>query len=234
MLYRRLFLKLLCMAPLAGCITPRHIWEEFPEYGGLDIDIDTDIAKIETPSKEKPRKKPVTLPASKPVIQVIPRSSWTKAPLLSWRLSKMGKIRRITVHHEGNPKANYSESWADVVGDLRLIRRGHIRRMRAGDIGYHYIIDRRGRVWEGRPIGWQGAHAGGSNNRGNVGVMLLGNFDLQRPTDRQKTVLSAFLEKLMKKHGVSAGKIYTHRELKVTRCPGKHLQHYMQRLRRTL
>ena len=26
------------------------------------------------------------------------------------------------------------------------------------DVGYHYAVDRAGRVWECRPLTWQGAH----------------------------------------------------------------------------
>jgi hypothetical protein len=184
---------------------------------------------------EKTEKNPADItpePAEPGGFTILPRTKWTRAPELSWRLAPMGKIWRITVHHEGNPEPNYSKSTGEVIHDLELIRRAHLRVMRAGDIGYHYIIDREGRIWAGRSITFQGAHAGGSANNGNVGVMLLGNFEIQEPTAAQKSALKIFLKYLAEKYKIGPRHVYTHRELKVTQCPGKYLQRYMNDLRR--
>lgn len=235
MFSRRFFIKCLSFASLAGCVNPSRVWENSRASCSFDSE-DMELPPVPEPCEHSDSSFDRETRPDRCVVPsgVQARSVWTKAPELKWRLGPMGRIWRITVHHEGTPDGNYSNDYASVVNDLRKIRRAHISRMRAGDIGYHYIIDRRGYVWEGRNIKYQGAHAGGSNNKGNIGVMALGNFDVQRPTEKQLAALSQFIPRLMRTHGVSSRKIYTHRELKVTRCPGTYLQNYMNSFRRGL
>jgi hypothetical protein len=230
MVSRRRMLKFLCLGAVAGCVTPRRNWADRPDFLADDSGRENKDAHLKpnTPAPDK------LVYSGAGNVRVLPRWKWTNAPELKWRLEPMGRIWRITVHHEGNPEPNTAESYAAVANNLRLIRRTHLRVMRAGDIGYHYIIDRAGRIWQGRPAKYQGAHAGGNANRGNVGVMLLGNFDIQHPTARQKTMLGKFLRHLMSTYRISSRRVYTHRELKVTRCPGTHLQRHMNALRRRL
>ena len=72
---------------------------------------------------------------------------------------------------------------------LEWIRNGH-RGKGWSDIGYHYIIDRSGVVWQGRDITrWQGAHVK-NRNENNIGVMCLGNFMLQQPSAAQVAALN--------------------------------------------
>jgi N-acetyl-anhydromuramyl-L-alanine amidase AmpD len=163
-------------------------------------------------------------------LKVMPRSAWAPYPPIRKRLVPMKRIRKITVHHEGS-RVNTSMSRWNVAADLKDIRRVHLRVMHAGDIGYHYIIDRAGRIWEGRPRCYQGAHCGGSANIENLGIMLLGNFDLQRPSAQQIATLDRFLRHEMNRYSVPMKRVFTHRELKPTRCPGRHLQFHMNRFR---
>jgi hypothetical protein len=163
-------------------------------------------------------------------IKPLPRSSWAPYPPIKKRLDRMTKIFRVTVHHQGSDVNTHTSRWS-VAADLQDIRRIHLRTMHAGDIGYHYIIDRAGRVWEGRPVCYQGAHCGGASNIGNLGIMCLGNFDRQRPTAKQLAILDRFLRHQMKVYSVPMKKVYTHREFKPTRCPGKYLQYHMNKFR---
>jgi len=166
-----------------------------------------------------------------PDIDPIPRKLWAPGSPLNYRLNPMGRVTRITVHHEGSETPNNHTGVTEVAADLRDIRKVHLRVMGAGDIGYHYIIDRAGRIWEGRPCAYRGAHAGGEANRGNLGVMCLGNFDIQQPTKRQLKALRGFLTLQMRKYSIRPHKVFTHQELKPTRCPGKHLQAFMKEIR---
>lgn len=155
---------------------------------------------------------------------IIPRSQWAKAtPMLS-RINPMRGINRITIHHEG--AAGAPVYFADVrttAARLETIRRSHLDRMTAGDIGYHFIIDRAGRVWEGRDLAYQGAHVK-DNNEHNIGVMVLGNFDIQSPSTAQLDILATTIRALRRQYRVSGRAIHTHQELKPTACPGKGLQ----------
>lgn len=53
------------------------------------------------------------------------------------------------------------------------IRRWHVQDRGWKDIGYHFLIDRDGKVVKGRPITKDGAHVMG-HNKGTIGVCLIG------------------------------------------------------------
>lgn len=163
-------------------------------------------------------------------IQVIPRTAWTRGQP-RWQYSKpMRGVTRITVHHDANNAVGLSGASA-VTHRLNSIRDAHLRRGNTWvDIGYHYIIDPDGRVWEGRPIAVEGAHVADTNDH-NLGVMLLGNFEQHRPTPAQFDMLDRFLADQMRLHRVGLGRVYTHQELKPTECPGRNLQGYMRQTR---
>ena len=115
---------------------------------------------------------------------------------------------------------------------LESIRRSHLQRrpQRFGDIGYHYAIDPAGRVWCCRPLGYQGAHVAGQNP-GNLGIVVLGNFDRQSPNRAQKAAILAFLSSQSNQYSVPVSKIRTHQELAATACPGKSMQRFMVNIR---
>lgn len=159
---------------------------------------------------------------------VIPRREWTSAGVVTSLANPLGKVTRVTVHHD----AIHSEdirSKSDAARRLASIREAHLKQDWA-DIGYHYIIDPQGRVWEGRPIRYQGAHVK-FNNENNLGIMVMGNFDEQRPTSAALATLDAFVSDRMKAYGVPVGRVYTHQEIRPTACPGRNLQAYMVQTR---
>lgn len=162
---------------------------------------------------------------------VIPRGQWAAASPIESRAKPMNGVRRITVHHSGIV-SGHVRSEGDAARMLESIRRGHVGQQWA-DIGYHYIIDPQGRVWEGRPVRLQGAHVK-FNNEHNLGVMLMGNFDLERPTPRAIATLDAFVTEQMQRFNVAVRRsadeqsgVFTHQELMPTACPGRNLQTYM-------
>lgn len=170
--------------------------------------------------------------------RVIARTEWTRECPNPRDMSPLGKVRKITVHHTGNPYVFTDTSVADVKDELVHVMRGE---MGAGhdDIAYHYVIDPAGRVWAARDIRWQGSHVrnwkGIDNREGNVGIMLLGNFERQRPTTAQLATLQQFTIKLQKQYGIVRAKrkggvldknhgVFTHQQLSPTECPGDNLQ----------
>ncbi|QQE12503.1 N-acetylmuramoyl-L-alanine amidase [Planctomycetota bacterium] len=161
----------------------------------------------------------------------IARSNWTKTGPARGRVSSMGSISKITVHHEGSATF-WTTDYRTTARHIEDIRKGHVGNKRWGDIGYHYIIDRAGRVWEGRSIKYQGAHVS-KHNPHNVGVMLLGNFEKQKPTKAQLATLQTTLRSLMRKYRVPVKRIYTHRELMPTKCPGRNLQPLTVKIRKS-
>jgi len=160
---------------------------------------------------------------------VIPRTEWARGPVVPALMERAQPYWRITIHHDGMT-AFTSTSKSDAAARLEAIRAAH-RSRDFGDIGYHYLIDPAGRVWEGRPLAWQGAHVK-ATNEGNLGVCVLGNYMVQRPNAQQLATLDRFVGEQMHRYNVSVSRVYTHRELASTQCPGNNLQAYCVQTRR--
>ena len=134
------------------------------------------------------------------------------------------RLSDITIHHDGlaKPLARSSESASKA--RLDLIRRAHVGKGWS-DIGYHFAIDRGGRVWQCRPLAWEGAHVR-SHNPGNIGILVMGNFEVERPTRQQLAALNSFVNMTRRSYGIPVANVRTHREWQgaATSCPGKYLQ----------
>lgn len=178
------------------------------------------------------------VPAPTPALAMYRRADWSPAAPLAGRLEPMGRIYRLTVHHSAMPFRDTSP--ATCAAQLRVIQRNHMQHedRRYGDIGYHFLIDPAGRIWEGRQLQWQGAHARADNNRGNIGICLLGNFvrgsDGQRPTEPQVRTLRHLVGTLVERHGIAADQVFRHSDLVQTECPGPYLEPVVARIAQEL
>lgn len=183
--------------------------------------------------------KPVYAPPPAPVVQApvqiapgfkaIPRSSWTRSGPMKAKINPMNGVKKITVHHEGS-KPYWSPDPRTTAGRIEQIRRAHVNDRGWADIGYHYVIDRAGNVWQARDIRFQGAHVK-DNNEHNLGVLVLGNFDQQSPSKQQVDRLGYALRDLMRIYKVPVTRVKTHREINPTACPGRNLQPIVVRMR---
>lgn len=242
-----------CASGGGAASAPRVAPASFPSYGGYANQRPTtpwpDAVARPTPVVAKPVVAPPPPPAPAPVVaapivraapvapaqptlDAIPRSKWTRTAPISGKINPMNGVSRITIHHEGWTPVYFTD-YASNAARLDHIRASHVGDRRWGDIGYHYVIDRAGRVWEGRNIRYQGAHVSECNEH-NVGIMCLGNFDKQSPSDAQLATLRSTLAFLSRTYGVNTRRIYTHRELKPTACPGRQLQARVTSLRSSL
>ncbi len=175
----------------------------------------------------KAKAPPAPLTPVAPPIQ--PRSRWVdQAPDLT-DIHPMNGVQRITVHHEGFDVFT-TDNEADTIERLRFTLRAHRKRGFA-DIGYHFIVDHAGRIWEGRPIDEQGAHARDRNEH-NIGIVMLGNFEKQTPGQPQLVSLARLLDYLIGTYHLSMNDVHTHREMGATECPGRNLQEAVDRMRR--
>jgi LysM repeat protein len=155
----------------------------------------------------------------------IPRNMWAVDPVILSRTKPMlGTPYRITVHHSGDVR----DAGLDPLEWLRLIDRQHMDGLGKKEpwacIGYHFIVAPDGRVFEGRPIQFQGAHAGWDEvNRLNIGVCLIGDFDKMRVPPAQREGLMRTLDHLCLDYGISRGNVFGHQHWKTTECPGRFL-----------
>ena len=76
----------------------------------------------------------------------------------------------IVIHHSGN-----SEDFPTV----QFVQNEHMDgTLKAADIGYHFAIDKYGKIYEGRPINIAGSHVK-SANTGKIGIVLLADLDTE-------------------------------------------------------
>ncbi len=139
------------------------------------------------------------------------------------------------VHHTVNAN-NYTE--AEVPAIIRSIYAYHTKSRGWSDIGYNFLVDRFGRVWEGRYGGVDrpvvGAHTLGYNEY-SFAMSAIGNFELVQPSDAVLRAYGAVFAWKLSLHGVSAAStaqdvgrstfqaINGHRDAAATACPGKYL-----------
>lgn len=150
----------------------------------------------------------------------------------------------LTVHHTDTPNDD-----PDPAATVRAIYEFHAITNDWGDIGYHFLIDEAGRIYEGRYSGDDGIpahdkdgnvvtafHTGGYNS-GNLGIALLGTLIDQGPTAAARRSLTQLIAVLTRFHGLDpqAKVTYTnpvngvqkdvttvggHRDWMATDCPG--------------
>ncbi|MFN0087137.1 MAG: N-acetylmuramoyl-L-alanine amidase [Blastocatellia bacterium] len=91
-------------------------------------------------------------------------------------------VSHLIVHHTATANAAANNDWAAVV---RTIWNFHIFTNGWSDLGYNYLIDPNGVIYEGRSGGdnVQGAHFSGVNG-GTMGVSMIGTFTDLAPTER--------------------------------------------------
>lgn len=94
-------------------------------------------------------------------------------------------IERIVIHDTGCPVSSprCNSDTVDAREVIQSIYRNHAAVRGWGDLGYHYIIDRKGNIYEGRygGNGVRGAHVYDTKtcrnfNVGTVGISILGNY----------------------------------------------------------
>ncbi|GAB7192227.1 hypothetical protein NUM3379_29360 [Kineococcus sp. NUM-3379] len=91
-------------------------------------------------------------------------------------------IKAAVIHHTADP-GSYSQS--EVPAVIRGMYRYHTVSLGWSDLGYNFVVDRFGGIWEGRSGGItravMGAHAGGFNTD-TFGVSMMGDFSSVSPS----------------------------------------------------
>ncbi|OVE75910.1 hypothetical protein BVX97_03090 [bacterium E08(2017)] len=156
------------------------------------------------------------------------RTEWTDQEVKSWRMRGVGEVDRLTIHHSGGTVSAQTEE-DSVKNALQGILAGHTQKG-YGDVGYHLMIDYAGRVWEGRSLAYEGAHVKNQNDQ-NIGVMLLGNFQNQAPSEKQLESMNVLIGLLRKQYRIKRHRIYGHRDLGSSACPGIQLYSYLKKIK---
>ena len=141
--------------------------------------------------------------AVSPKPQIFSRAQWgADEKLREQSAPSYGTIKTGFVHHTVNAN-DYSRD--DVPKLLRSIYAYHVEARGWRDIGYNFLVDRFGRIWEGRWGGVNkavvGAHTLGYNEVG-FAMSAIGNFEeVQPPSGRARRLRGAVrLEALQVRH----------------------------------
>ena len=194
---------------------------------------------------------PVVAPAATTAnglpVAVTTRAEWgANASYMSWD-PEYARAGHVVVHHTAGTNSYSAGQSASIV---RGIYYYHAVVLDWGDIGYNFLVDKFGTVFEGRsgsvaaPAGRMsiGAHARGVNT-GTMGISMMGDYSAVSPSDAQLSSVGKMAGWFLKRAGISdvtgwaglhvwtteryqAGstismpRILGHRDVGYTTCPG--------------
>jgi len=158
--------------------------------------------------------------------------------LYTWPQQYPEKISKIIIHHTAT-----TNDLDNPMAAIRNIYYWHAITKGWGDIGYNYIIDPDGNIYEGRAGGEMvvGAHAGPANV-GSIGIAVLGNYqDNEVPAPVVESLTALIKEKSQiygidptgtsEFRGAETDNILGHRDVMQTSCPGTHLYDLLPTIR---
>ena len=203
----------------------------------------------------RPAALPATVPAALPAattanglpVPVTTRAEWgANASYMTWD-PEYASAGHVVVHHTAGTNNYSAEQSASIV---RGIYYYHAVTLDWGDIGYNFLIDKFGTVFEGRsgslaaPGGRMsvGAHARGVNT-GTMGLSMMGDYSSVSPSEAQLSSVGKMAGWFLRRAGISdangwaglhvwtteryqAGstvsmpRILAHRDVGYTSCPG--------------
>ena len=209
------------------------------------------VAHPAAASVAAPATVPVVAPAATTAnglpVAVTTRAEWgANASYMSWD-PEYARAGHVVVHHTAGTNSYSAGQSASIV---RGIYYYHAVTLGWGDIGYNFLVDKFGTVFEGRsgsvaaPAGTMsiGAHARGVNT-GTMGISMMGDYSTVSPSDAQLSSVGKMAEWFLKRAGISdvtgwaslhvwtteryqAGstismpRILGHRDVGYTTCPG--------------
>ena len=180
--------------------------------------------------------------AAATTINVIPRSVWGARPQVC-RPDVASRLVGAVVHHTAG--SNSYSNQAQAMQQIRNDQRYHIEGRGWCDLGYNFVVDKWGNIYEGRaesltkPV--VGVHAGGFNT-GTVGVSMLGTYTDAPSAATQRAVAQIIGFRLgayglspqgsmtywtnggdnsrYRGQSVTLPRVFGHRDVAYTACPG--------------
>lgn len=149
---------------------------------------------------------------------------------LLWPQEYPKKVKKFIVHHTATTSNLDNPEQA-----IRAIYYYHAVTRGWGDIGYNYVIDQAGNVYEGR-AGGDGVVAGHSAgyNTGSIGIAVLGNYEENAVTGESVQSLMDLIYEKAKINEIDVdgtsefrseitANILGHKDVASTTCPGENL-----------
>jgi hypothetical protein len=174
----------------------------------------------------------------------------------SWRSGSPTYNTELLQAHVHHSASSNGYAAADVPALIRSFYKYHTHSLGWSDIGYNFLVDTFGQIWEGRYGGVdklvRGAHTLGFNNQ-STGICVIGNYEQVQPTSAivssvasvagwklsmygrdpqgSTTVLSTGSDKFGAGRSVTLPVIDGHRDTNDTACPGINLYNQLPSIR---
>lgn len=151
--------------------------------------------------------------AATPKPDIVPRAAWGADESIRREAGPFIRAKSIFLHHTNTPNND-----ADPAGTIRAMYSYHVKTRGFHDICYKFLIDQRGRVYEGRhsrdlrngeaPTGEDlngstvlGAHTK-DHNAASIGIAMIGNSDTANPGERAMDSLVRLSAWEADRHGI--------------------------------
>lgn len=180
-----------------------------------------------------------------PTPAIITRAGWGAAPQRC-AFDVASTLLASAVHHTAGP--NSYSTVAQAMEQLRADQRYHQDARGWCDLGYNYVVDKWGNVYEGRAGSGEqpviGVHAGGFNTA-TVGISMLGDYSATAPSGAQRESVARLIAWRMASYHRDPGStvgyttlggensryaagtslalpvVFGHRDVAFTACPGE-------------
>jgi hypothetical protein len=172
------------------------------------------------------------------------RAAWGANERLRSGSPSYGTVQAGFVHHTVNAN-QYTR--AQVPSIIRGIYAYHTQSNGWSDVGYNFLVDRFGRIWQGRAGNINrnviGAHTYGYNHV-SFAMSAIGNFETAGPSTKMLRAYGRLMAWKLGQYGINAGSkrrrlegrtfraINGHRDAGSTACPGTYLYNRLPKIRR--
>ncbi len=169
---------------------------------------------------------------------IISRAGWGADESLTDSELEYERPQVLVIHHTATKNLA-----ADPAATVRAVYYYHAVTLGWGDIGYNFLIDRQGNIYEGRKggDGVVGGHAR-RYNYGSIGIACIGDFNVADITPQMEQALVDLIAWEADRYGIDPRKgsyfidgefpnIVGHRDLLQTSCPGERLYQQMPHIR---
>jgi hypothetical protein len=226
---------------------PRHLVVNHPQAFGQTVPTSTTTTAPGTKSGPPPVAQP----------SVVTRAQWgADESMKGPDPQQFAPIRRLSLHHTAGDEG------PDPAATVRAIYAFHTQSNGWNDIGYNFLVDSSGRIYEGRyareylpgeiptgetrdGLGVIGAHTA-NNNTGTVGIALLGDFSgTGKPTSAAVAAAERMFAWKADRHDVDVlgtttwttgekSTLIGHRDAVSTACPGQNLYDQLPGMRQRI
>jgi hypothetical protein len=166
---------------------------------------------------------PATQPVAKP--KIVTTQEWGSSPQ-PIPDSRKHTPKFITIHHAGTEW----KKGKDPQQFVKTMQGWGQKEKKWPDLPYHFMIAPDGRIFEGRALIYEPESNTRYDLQGNVGVELMGNFEIQRPSPQQLESCAKLVAWLCQEYQIPLDQIRGHRDAaqNQTVCPGRDFYRYLE------